>query len=219
MAISHEGETRLTLRGAFEAFDGETWLITGARREPARAARRPRRRRDSRAREELLPHRELHVRDRGGPGSPRRGRERARRRRSSASSRPIRSARPSTSASSSPAREATRPPCSRRCSSSERARTSLRRRTTRSSCSTGTWPRSTTRSAASCSEGSRPRSRARARCRTRARRARLRDDARPDEPPGRGHRPVPATDGRPRRGARRRSGPDPLGRGALGPRS
>src|SRR6266536_598305 len=73
VVVSHEGGTAVSLE-AVRAFEGPVWLVTG---KPARRGGARDRRRDSRDREELVPHRELHVRRRGDAGSARRRRERA----------------------------------------------------------------------------------------------------------------------------------------------
>ena len=67
-----------------------------------------------------------------------------------------------------------------------------------------------------CPRGRGPRGRTCPRRGRGAARARLRDGPRPDTPPGRGHRPLPAPHPRHRRGARHRSGPDSPRRHALG---
>ena len=187
------------------------------RGEPARARRRRGRRRDAGDRGELLPHRELHVRGRGGAGPARRGRERPRGRGRSASSRPSRSACRSTSASSSSARAAI-------CATVLEAVLKLREGAHVAAEAHHTEQLLHGHLAAIDDIGALLRARGRgprggAR-RRRGRGARASSAATttlvPTSPSGRRHRPLPAAHGRPRGRPRRRPGPDPPGRGALG---
>ena len=207
VCVSHEGETALTME-AERAFGGDVWLVTGKADSPLARDRGRGDRLHARARAVVVPHRELHVRRRGDRRAARRGHRLAPGggRGGAASSR---SRRPRRTGSSSSARAATGRRRRRRRSSCARARGSTRARTDLSSCCTGTWRRSTSRCARTCS---RAKGRAAERahgCGRRAREARLRDDARADDPPGRRHRPLPAPDAGGRRGPRDRPGPDP----------
>ena len=122
-----------------------TQVVRDCRRgEPDRAAVRRGDRLDARGGEELLPHRELHMRGGGTCGAARRGCRVAVRRRCGGH-RATRFPSPTTNAGSSPVPAATGRRRRRPCSSCAKVRSSRPRTTRPSSYSTATWRRSTSR--------------------------------------------------------------------------